>query len=155
METIISTISHRPNLLPLLSADFLFFLFLLQLLQPTQEANSTAVSTSGFRSSSPIQPSPPRQVVRYPSPGSSSSPWKFHCFEQWNVNYNSRSTVHKWTVDVNYNSRSLFQWTLGRTSSGPAQTAGLGPVRPLKNKKLLKIISKNYDFLKYFSINFA
>jgi len=88
-------------LLPLLllpSADFfLLFLFQLQPLQPTQAANSTAVSNAGFRSSSPAsQPSPPRQVVHYPSPSSSSSPWEFHYFERWNVNYNSRPQF-QWT----------------------------------------------------------
>jgi len=37
---------------------------------------------------------------------------EFHYFEQWNMNYNSRP---------------LFQWTLGRTNSGPRPNVWSGP----------------------------
>jgi hypothetical protein len=59
--------------------------------------------------------------------------------EQWNLNYNSRSTIHTWTVYVNYNSRPLFKWTLGRINSGPSQISGPVPAR-----------SKKYFFKKIF-----
>jgi len=85
METSISTISRRPNTFFQLqqlrlspSSPLCRFPFL-PLPVAAAPANSPVVSTAGFRSSSPSQPSPPRLVVRYPSPGSSSSPWKFHC----------------------------------------------------------------------------
>jgi len=62
----VSSLSSPPS-------PFCRFLPFLPLPAAATPANSTAVSTAGFRSSSPTsQPSLPRQVVHYPSLGSSS-----------------------------------------------------------------------------------
>jgi hypothetical protein len=46
-------------------------------------------------------------------------------FEQWNVNYNSCSTIHVWIVGVNSSSCSV---ALGQKSFGPPKW--LGRVQP-------------------------
>ena len=100
METIISTISRRPNLLPLLSADFLFFLFQLQLLQPTPP------------------PFPP-PASGHPPPAS------HHRHARWSATLplvlrllHESSTVHKWTVDLGPD--QFWPSPNSRARSGPA-----------------------------------
>jgi hypothetical protein len=51
------------------------------------------------------------------------------------VNYNSRSTVHVWTLGMNSSSCSV---ALGRKSFGPIQMAGLCPTHLLKKNPLGK-----------------
>ena len=77
-EKIGSKVSQKTSLSPFSCCRFSSFLPLPAAAAP---ANSTAVSTTSFRSSSSSQPSPPRQVVR--SPSSSFSPSLLS--EQWTV----------------------------------------------------------------------
>jgi len=132
-----STTTNRPPphlkqpLWPSLSPLQVFFSFTAQPAPTIDISTNSSLATNQTPSS---QSKPPCRVT-LPSLLLFVPTLTITIFEQWNVNYNSRSTVHVWTLGMNSSSCSV---ALGRKSFGPIQMAGLCPTHLLKKNPLGK-----------------